>query len=180
MEITNIATLGAGCFWCVEAIFQQLEGVESVISGYSGGTKENPTYEEVCTGTTGHAEVCQIVFDPELISYDEILEVFWKTHDPTQLNRQGEDIGTQYRSVIFYHDDLQKQIAEEYLADLNEMEVYNAPVVTVIEPFTKFYQAEEYHHNYFNLHPEKAYCALVVKPKVEKFKKVFEDRLKEQ
>lgn len=172
------ATFGAGCFWCVEAILQSLEGVHSVQSGYAGGHTDNPTYEEVCEGTTGHAEVAQIEYDPAVISYDKLLEVFWKVHDPTTLNRQGEDVGTQYRSVIFYHNDEQRRLAEDYKKELDASGAFENPIVTYIEPFTRFYPAEDYHNNYFNLHPEKAYCAMVVKPKVDKFKKVFADKLK--
>jgi peptide-methionine (S)-S-oxide reductase len=171
-------TLGAGCFWCVEAVYQQLEGVESVASGYSGGTVENPTYEDVCTGTTGHAEVCQITFRPDVISFKDLLEVFWKVHDPTTLNRQGNDVGTQYRSVIFYHNENQKAVAEEYAKKLNESGVFSSPIVTEITPLTNFYKAEDYHQNYFRDNPNQGYCRAVVAPKVEKFEKVFGDKLK--
>ena len=172
-----IATFGAGCFWCVEACFSQLEGVEEVLSGYMGGAKENPTYKEVCTGTTGHAEVAQIKYNPRVISYEELLEVFWFVHDPTQLNRQGNDIGTQYRSVVFYHNDEQKQLAEHYKKKLNESGAYAAKVVTEIAEATIFYVAEDYHQGYFFDNPDQPYCSAVVRPKVEKFKKVFADRL---
>lgn len=172
------ATFGAGCFWCVEAVFQRLDGVVSVVSGYSGGDVENPTYEQVCTGTTGHAEACQIKFDPKKISYKDLLEVFWKTHDPTTLNRQGEDVGTQYRSVIFFHTDEQRKLAEEYKRKLDEAGVFDKPIVTEITPFKNFYPAEDYHQNYFNTNPNKPYCRLVIAPKVEKFEKVFKDKLK--
>ncbi|MDR0792885.1 MAG: peptide-methionine (S)-S-oxide reductase MsrA [Chitinophagaceae bacterium] len=178
MYITDTATFGSGCFWCTEAIFQRLEGVQKVLSGYSGGNVPNPTYEQVCTGTTNHAEVCQIIFDPQKISFDELLEVFWKTHNPTTLNRQGNDVGTQYRSVIFYHNAAQKERAEEYLEALNKNNVWNAPVVTAIEPFKNFYAAEAYHRNYFNTNPKQQYCHFVILPKVEKFEKIFKDRLK--
>lgn len=173
-----IATFGAGCFWCVEAVFQQLEGVEKVESGYSGGHVKKPTYKEVCTGNTGHAEVIQITYDPNIISFEELLEVFWKTHDPTTLNRQGNDVGTQYRSVIFYHDENQKALAEKYKKKLEEEGVFDDPIVTEISPFTEFYVAEDYHQNYFNENGGQPYCSFVIAPKVEKFKKVFKDKLK--
>ncbi|UAY53714.1 peptide-methionine (S)-S-oxide reductase MsrA [Ferruginibacter albus] len=175
---TDTATFGNGCFWCTEAVFQELKGVLKVTSGYSGGTVENPTYKQVCTGTTGHAECLQIVYDPSVISYDELLEVFWKTHDPTTLNRQGNDVGTQYRSVVFYHSDEQKAKAEKYKDELNKAGAYPDPIVTIIEPFTKFYPAEDYHQNYFNENGDEPYCRLVIRPKVEKFEKVFKDKLK--
>jgi peptide-methionine (S)-S-oxide reductase len=174
----QMATFAAGCFWCVEAVFQQLEGVEKVVSGYSGGTLDNPTYEEVCTGTTGHAEACQITYDPRKISYDELLEVFWKTHDPTTTNRQGSDVGTQYRSVVFYHNEEQKRLAEGYKAKLEAERIWTRPIVTEIVRFEKFWPAEGYHQNYFNNNPGKGYCMLVINPKIEKFRKVFKDRLK--
>lgn len=174
----RVATFGAGCFWCVEAVFQRLEGVQKVVSGYSGGHVDHPTYEQVCTGTTGHAEACQITYDPARISYDELLEVFWKTHDPTTRNRQGNDIGPQYRSVIFYHDEEQKQLAESYKTKLEAEHIWNRPIVTEIVPFTKFWPAESYHQNYYNNNPDKGYCTLVITPKVEKFRKVFKDKLK--
>ncbi len=174
----DTATFGAGCFWCVEAVFQQLEGVISVTSGFSGGTVPHPSYKEVCTGTTGHAEVCQIVYDPSLISYDELLQAFWQTHDPTTLNRQGHDVGTQYRSAIFYHNEMQKELAEKYKKELNDQHVWPDPVVTEIVPFTVFYAAEDYHQNYFNENGSQPYCSFVIKPKVEKFQKVFKDKLK--
>lgn len=174
----DTATFGAGCFWCVEAQFQMLEGVAKVESGYSGGHVKNPSYKEVCNGTTGHAEVCNVYFDPKKISYDEMLAAFWQTHDPTQLNRQGNDIGTQYRSAIFYHNDAQKLIAEKYKNKLNVEKVYDSPVVTEISPFTVFYKAEDYHSNYYNQNGNESYCQFVIKPKVEKFQKVFKDKLK--
>lgn len=174
----ELATFGQGCFWCAEAIFEQLEGVIKVESGYSGGKTTNPTYKEVCTGQTGHAEVVQITYDPAKISYDDLLEVFWKTHDPTTLNRQGNDVGTQYRSVIFYHNDAQKRKAEAYLKKLNAEKVWNAPIVTEISPFAKFYKAEDYHQEYFANNPEQAYCRFVIVPKLEKFEKVFKRKLK--
>ena len=174
----DTVTLGAGCFWCVEAIFQNIKGVEAVFSGYSGGTGENPTYKQVCTGTTGHAEVCQILYDPSLIRFEDILEVFFKTHDPTTLNRQGDDMGTQYRSVIFYHSENQKNIAESIKKNLNENGAWENPVVTEIIPFKNFYKAENYHQDYFSLNGTQPYCRLVIQPKIEKFKKVFGDKLK--
>lgn len=177
---TEGATFGAGCFWCVEAVFQRLVGVQKVVSGYSGGAKENPTYEQICSGTTGHAEVCQITYDPGMITYDELLEVFWTTHDPTTPNRQGNDKGTQYRSVIFYHNEKQKELAEKYKKALDEAGIWKNPLVTEIAPFEKFYPAEGYHQNYFNANPNQGYCQFVVLPKVEKFKKVFKDKLKKE
>jgi len=172
------ATFGEGCFWCMEAIFQRLQGVEKVVSGYSGGHVADPTYDQVCTGTTGHAEVCQVTYDPARVSYDELLEVFWKTHDPTTLNRQGNDVGTQYRSVIFYHDDEQRQLAESYKAKLASEHIWNRPVVTEITRFDKFWPAEAYHQDYFKNNPGQGYCRLVITPKLEKFEKIFKDRLK--
>lgn len=174
----DTATLGAGCFWCVEAQFQLLDGVISVTSGFSGGTVKNPAYREVCNGTTGHAEVCQIVYDPSKISFDELLAAFWQTHDPTQLNRQGNDVGTQYRSVIFYHNEKQKELAEKYKKKLSASGAWDGPVVTEISPAGPFYKAENYHQNYFNGNGEQPYCQYVIQPKVEKFKKVFKDKLK--
>lgn len=173
-------TLGAGCFWCVEAVFQQLKGVYSVESGYSGGHVKNPSYQEVCTGTTGHAEVCQITYDPSEISFTEILEVFWKTHDPTTLNRQGGDIGTQYRSSVFYHHDEQRKLAEEMKSRINAAGIWNSPVVTEILPFTVFYKAEDYHQEYYFQNASQPYCSAVITPKIEKFRKVFADKLKEK
>ena len=172
------ATFGAGCFWCVEACFMDLAGVISVTSGYTGGHTQNPTYKEVCEGTTGHAEVARIVFDDEIITFDELLELFWFVHDPTQLNRQGNDIGTQYRSVVFYHDEIQKELTEKYKQKLTDEHVWENPIVTEISPIGEFYPAEDYHMNYFALNQENPYCQSVVRPKVEKFKKVFADRLK--
>lgn len=172
------ATFGMGCFWCTEAIFQELKGVISVTPGYAGGHVKNPTYEEVCNGNTGHTEVAQIVFDPLQISFQELLEVFFKVHDPTALNRQGEDVGFQYRSVIFYHNNEQKKLAEYYKQKLNDEKVFEKPVVTAIEPFSNFYPAEDYHKNYYKLNSQKTYCQMVIKPKVEKFEKVFKSKLK--
>lgn len=174
----DTATFGAGCFWCVEAIFQRIEGVTSVKSGYSGGFVKNPSYKEVCNGTTGHAEVCQLIYDRTKISFDELLQVFWKTHDPTTMNRQGNDVGTQYRSAIFYHNEEQKQLAEKYKKELNEAKAYPSPIITEIKPFTNFYPAEDYHQNYYNQNGSQGYCQYVIQPKVEKFEKVFKDKLK--
>ena len=174
------ATFGAGCFWCVEAVFQQLEGVKKVRSGYMGGDVENPTYKEVCSGTTGHAEVIQVEFDPEKISFTELLQVFWKTHDPTTLNRQGNDIGTQYRSAVFFHSAKQKEKADYYKKKLNEEKAFPNPVVTEVVPATRFYVAEDYHQNYFNDNPGNPYCRAVIPPKLEKLKKVFGDKLKKK
>ncbi|WP_191967912.1 peptide-methionine (S)-S-oxide reductase MsrA [Rhizosphaericola mali] len=177
-EGLDTATFGTGCFWCTEAIFQRLKGVTKVTSGYSGGTIGNPTYEEVCKGTSGYAEVCQVVYDPATISYDELLKVFWKVHDPTTLNRQGNDVGPQYRSVIFYHSDDQKEKAEHYKEELNKIEAYNSPVVTAVEPYSNFYAAEDYHQNYYNENGGQAYCHFVIQPKIKKFEEVFRDKLK--
>jgi peptide-methionine (S)-S-oxide reductase len=173
-----LATFGNGCFWCTEAIFQQLRGVTMVVSGYAGGKVKNPSYKEVCSGLTGHAEVIQITYDPTVISYDELLEVFWQTHDPTTLNRQGADVGTQYRSVVFYHTDEQKQLAESYKKKLNESGAFDNPIVTEISPLSEYYPAEDYHQNYYNLNGSAPYCSYVIQPKLEKFKKVFKDKLK--
>ena len=180
MNDNNIetATFGTGCFWCTEAIFQQLEGVIKVTSGYSGGHVVNPTYEQVCNKTTGHAECLNIEYDKSKITFDELLEVFWKSHDPTTLNRQGNDSGPQYRSAIFYHNEEQKEKAEKYKAELNESGVFNNSIITEITPFTIFYPAENYHQNYYNNNGAQPYCSYVIRPKVEKFKKVFKDKLK--
>lgn len=178
-EPTNtIATFAAGCFWCVEAMFQKLKGVEKVESGYMGGGVKNPSYKDVCTGQTGHAEVIQITYNAQKISFEELLEVFWKTHDPTTLNRQGNDIGTQYRSAVFYHDDMQKRIAESLKRNLSESGAFDAPIVTTFEPASAFYKAENYHQDYFNLNGTNPYCQMVVKPKIEKFQKIFKDKIK--
>lgn len=174
----KVATFGAGCFWCTEAQFQQLKGVNKVESGFSGGHTDNPTYKDVCTGSTGYAEVCNIYYDPAIISFDELLAAFWTCHDPTQLNRQGNDVGTQYRSVIFYHDEEQHQKALAYKNKLNEEKAWDKPVVTEISPFRKFYVAEDYHQNYYNDNKTQPYCQFVVGPKVDKFKKVFKNKLK--
>ena len=170
------ATLGAGCFWCVEAIFQELEGVHRVVSGYAGGEVENPSYEEVCSGETGHAEVVQITFDPDVITYQDLLEVFWHTHDPTTLNRQGADVGMQYRSVIFYHDDEQKRLAEASKAEAQRL--FADPIVTEIAPLAAFYAAEGYHQNFYRLNPSQPYCRFVIDPKVQKFRKAYAERLR--
>jgi peptide-methionine (S)-S-oxide reductase len=180
MENNNVetATLGAGCFWCVEAVFDDLKGVQDVVSGYSGGHTENPTYQAVCSETTGHAEVIRLKFNPDEISFKEILQVFFAVHDPTTLNRQGNDIGTSYRSAIFYHSDKQKQIAEEVIKEVEAEGVYDNPIVTEVTPFDKFYTAEGYHQEYFANNPNQPYCAAVVAPKVAKFRKKFLDKLK--
>lgn len=174
----ELATFGAGCFWCVEAIFQRVDGVEKVVSGYSGGEVKNPSYKEVCNGNTGHAEVCQLSYDPNEVSFEELLEIFWQTHDPTTLNRQGNDVGTQYRSVIFYHNESQKELAKQYKTELDKAGIYNDPIVTEIAPFDKMYIAEDYHQNYFNENGSQPYCSFVIQPKVDKFKKVFKDKMK--
>lgn len=174
-----MATFGAGCFWCIEAIFGMIAGVESVTSGYSGGTVENPTYNAVCTGNTGHAEVIQIKYDPAKVSYEELLEIFWESHDPTTLNRQGNDIGTQYRSVIFYHTEKQKELAELYKKRLDEAKVFSDPIVTEITELEVFYPAENYHQDYYENNSNKPYCGLVIRPKVEKIKRVFKEKLKQ-
>ncbi|MBP9211427.1 MAG: peptide-methionine (S)-S-oxide reductase MsrA [Bacteroidetes bacterium] len=174
------ATLGAGCFWCVEAIYERLEGVESVASGYTGGTVKNPTYEQVCTGRTGHAEVIQVTFDPKKISYKELLEVFFKTHDPTTLNRQGADVGTQYRSAIFYHSPEQKAAAEQVKKEIEAAKVWDDPIVTEISPASLFYKAEQYHQNYYDQNSSQPYCMMVINPKLSKFRKEFSSKLKKQ
>lgn len=173
----QLATFGAGCFWCIEACFKDFKGVISVVPGYAGGHKKDPTYKDICTGQTGHAEVAQVVFDPSVVSYDELLEVFWFVHDPTQLNRQGNDVGTQYRSVIFYHDPAQKVAALKYLEKLEKEKVWDAPIATQIVEINNYYEAEAYHHNYFKENPGNPYCQGVVRPKVEKFRKVFADKI---
>ncbi|HEY0030462.1 MAG TPA: peptide-methionine (S)-S-oxide reductase MsrA [Bacteroidia bacterium] len=175
---SDTATFGSGCFWCTEAIFEQLKGVSVVSSGYSGGKIKNPTYYDVCAGTTGHAEVCQIIFDPAVITYDELLEVFWKTHDPTTLNRQGHDEGTQYRSAVFYHNEQQKKLAEKYKKELNVSGVYQTPIVTEITQYTNFYVAENYHQDYYTINGKEPYCQKVIQPKLEKFQKVFKAKIK--
>ena len=179
INMTNIETitLGSGCFWCTEAFFQRLKGVVKVTSGYSGGFVDNPTYEQVCDKTTGHAEVCQVLFDTTKISLDEILSVFWKTHDPTTLNQQGNDIGPQYRSVVFFHNKHQEDLAKKYIIELNAAKAWPNPIVTTVEAFEKFYAAENYHQNYYNNNKNQGYCRYVIGPKLEKFEKVFADKL---
>lgn len=172
------ATFGAGCFWCTEAVFQRVKGVEKVASGYMGGTTKNPTYKDICTGLTGHAEVIQVQFDPTVVSFVELLEIFWKTHDPTTLNKQGADEGTQYRSVVFFHSKSQQEEAELYKKKLDEAKIFENKIVTEISPASEFYVAEDYHQNYFNDNPRQGYCRLVITPKLEKFEKVFKDKLK--
>ncbi len=174
----DTATFGQGCFWCSEAIFERVEGVKSVVSGYAGGHTKNPSYEQVCDGKTGHAEVVQIVYDPDVISYDDLLKIFWKTHDPTTMNRQGADVGEQYRSIILYHNEKQKEKAEYYKQELEKSGAWDKPIVTQIVPFTVFYKAEDYHQDYFENNPYQGYCSFVIAPKVEKFEKVFGDKLK--
>lgn len=171
-------TFGSGCFWCTEAIFQQVPGVEKVTSGYSGGHVENPTYEQVCEKNTGHVEVCQLVYDPSKVTVDELLEVFWQTHDPTTMDRQGNDVGPQYRSAVFYHNDAQRVKAEYYKEELNKSGSFPKPIVTVIEPIRNFYAAEDYHQNYYNNNSNQPYCYFVIKPKLEKFQKVFKSKVK--
>ena len=178
MHSTELATLAGGCFWCLEAVFEQLRGVEKVESGYSGGATVKPSYEQVCTGSTGHAEVVQVTFDPSVISYAEVLDVFFAVHDPTTLNRQGPDTGTQYRSAIYYHSPQQKETAERRISELNAAKIWDAPIVTEVKPLTQFYKAEEYHQGYFRQHPDQGYCQYVVSPKVAKFRKHFADKLR--
>jgi peptide-methionine (S)-S-oxide reductase len=177
-ERKEVATLGGGCFWCTEAVFNEIRGVEKIESGYSGGMVANPTYEQVSTGTTGHAEVVQIIFDPKVISFKEILEIFFTMHDPTTLNRQGSDVGTQYRSVIFYHSDQQKTIAEQVTREISEAKIWDAPIVTQIEPLKAFYKAENYHEDYFKRHSEQPYCRLIIAPKIAKLRKLYLNKLK--
>lgn len=174
------ATFGAGCFWCVEAVFKRVKGVQSVVSGYSGGRRDEASYRIVSTGETGHAEAVQVTYDPELIQYDDLLQIFWRTHDPTTLNRQGADVGPQYRSVVFYHDDFQRERAEYYKKKLDESGIFDDPIVTEISPFEAFYEAEDYHQNYFENNPGQGYCQLVIRPKIDKFKSIFEDKLREE
>jgi len=174
----EVATLGGGCFWCMEAIFIQLKGVEKVESGYSGGTVAHPTYEQVCTGTTGHAEVVQINFDPKVISFKEILKIYFTMHDPTTLNRQGDDVGTQYRSVIFYHNDDQKVTAEKVIKEITDTKIWDRPLVTQIEPFKAFHKAEDYHKDYFKKHREQPYCRLVIAPKIAKLREHYRKKLR--
>ncbi len=174
----SIATLGGGCFWCLEAVYQQLEGVDRVVSGYAGGHVENPTYEQVCGKKSGHAEVVQVTFDPSRVSYRDVLEVFFSIHDPTTKDRQGNDVGPQYRSVIFYHDAEQRQVAESIIAELAAEHAFEAPIVTEVEPFERFYSAEQYHQNYFAQNSSQPYCAYVISPKIAKFRRKFAERLR--
>jgi len=175
----EVATLGGGCFWCTEAIFSEVKGVEKVEPGYAGGTVENPTYEQVCTGTTGHAEVVQITFDPQVISYRQLLTIFFTIHDPTTPNRQGEDVGSQYRSIILYHSEEQRRVAEEVMEEVRRAKIWgDRPIVTELVPFKAFYRAEEYHHNYYRRNPDKPYCRLVIAPKLAKFRSHYPDMLK--
>lgn len=174
----EVVTLGGGCFWCIEAIFEELEGVDRAESGYAGGWVDNPTYKEVCTGTTGHAEVVQVTFDPKVISLKEILKIFFTMHDPTTLNRQGPDVGTQYRSVIFYHSQEQKAIAEQVIEEIQTAKLWDAPIVTEIVPFKAFYKAEDYHQEYYKLNPGQAYCRIIIAPKIQKFRELYRDKLK--
>jgi peptide-methionine (S)-S-oxide reductase len=179
MSEKQSATFGTGCFWCTEAVFKELNGVLSVMPGYSGGHTQNPTYKEVCSGETGHAECSQIVFDPAVLTFEDLLEVFFQVHDPTTLNRQGGDVGTQYRSVIFYHNEEQKQLAKKYKRELDQSGAWSNPIVTQIVPMEKFYPAENYHHDYYAFNKDKnPYCSVVIRPKLEKFRKVFKQKLK--
>jgi methionine-S-sulfoxide reductase len=174
----EVSTLGGGCFWCTEAVFNRVQGVEKVIPGYSGGNTEEPTYEQVVTGTTGHAEVVQVTFDPSIISYKGVLEIFFRTHDPTTLNRQGADVGTQYRSVVFYHSNRQRETVERIIRELNDEKIWSSPIVTMVEPFKTFYQAENYHRNYYDQHRTQPYCRLVIDPKIDKLRRGFKKRLR--
>jgi peptide-methionine (S)-S-oxide reductase len=174
----EVATLAGGCFWCLEGVFREVDGVENVVSGYTGGTTVNPTYEQVCSGTTGHAETVQVTFNPSRLSYREILEIFFSVHDPTTLNRQGADVGTQYRSAIFYHNEQQKRVAEELTGELSKAQLWNKPIVTQIVPLGTFYPAEDYHQEYFSRHPEQAYCQMVIAPKISKLRKQWTKHLK--
>jgi len=174
----EVATFGSGCFWCTEAVFQRMKGVEKVVSGYAGGHVENPTYRQVCGGDTGHAEVIQVTYDPSQISYEKLLEIFWKTHDPTTPDRQGNDHGPQYRSVVFYHNDEQKRLAEAYKKKLDEAKIWDDPIVTEISPLTNYYPAEDYHQNYYNENGAQPYCSFVIRPKIEKLEKVFKEQLR--
>jgi peptide-methionine (S)-S-oxide reductase len=176
--MSETVTFGTGCFWCTEILFQQLNGVLKVTPGFSGGHVDHPSYQQVCVGNTGHAEVTQIEFDPRILSFDDLLEVFWKSHDPTTLNRQGNDVGSHYRSVIFYHNEKQKMKAEQYKLELDKSMAFKNPVVTEISPFSKFYVAENYHHDYYNHNSSQPYCQLVIRPKLDKFKKIFADKIK--
>ncbi|HLE14753.1 MAG TPA: peptide-methionine (S)-S-oxide reductase MsrA [Anaerolineales bacterium] len=179
-EKRQVATLAGGCFWCIEAVFNDLEGVESAISGYAGGSIPNPSYRQVCTGTTGHAEAVQVTFDPQKLSYQELLEIFFTIHDPTTLDRQGADVGTQYRSAIFYHDQEQRAIAEQVMDAIEAASIWDAPLVTELAPLDRFYLAEDYHQEYFKRNPNQPYCSVVIAPKVVKFRKYYADRLKKE
>jgi len=174
----ELATLGGGCFWCTEAVFLEIEGVEKVVPGYSGGHVKNPTYKQIVTGTTGHAEVIQVTFDPEIIPYREVLEIFFTMHDPTQLNRQGADVGTQYRSVVFYHSEEQRKTAEAFISEMKETNIFNLPIVTKLEPLEEFYEAEDYHKNYYQRNKNQGYSRFVIAPKLDKVEKKFKERLK--
>ncbi len=176
---SEIATLAGGCFWCIEAVFREVEGVQDVISGYTGGTTSNPSYEDVCSGRTGHAEAVRVTFDPAVISYRDILEIFFSVHDPTTLNRQGADVGTQYRSAIFYHDEEQKEVALSLIAELNDRQLWDRPIVTQVVPLDQFYPAEEYHREYFSRNPNQGYCRAVISPKVASFRQRWAHRLKQ-
>jgi len=176
----EVATLGGGCFWCIEAAFEQIKGVIDIESGYAGGTTATPTYEQVCTGTTGHAEVVQVTFDPEMVSFKEILEIFFTSHDPTTLNRQGADVGTQYRSAIFYHNKEQQKVAEQIIEELDAAKVWDKPIVTQVEQFKKFFKAEAYHRRYFSRNPEAGYCRVVIAPKIAKLRKKYREKLKKK
>jgi peptide-methionine (S)-S-oxide reductase len=178
MSREEVATLAGGCFWCLEAVFKEVKGVQRVLSGYTGGKKENPTYEEVCGDKTGHAEALDITFFPDVISYSEILEIFFTVHDPTTLNRQGHDTGSQYRSAVFYHDETQKIIAEKVIGEINNAHIWSSPIVTELKPYTKFHSAEEYHRDYFENHPEQGYCQAIIAPKVLKFRQKWAGKLK--
>lgn len=175
---TARATFGGGCFWCTEAVFQEVEGVHSVVSGYAGGHLANPSYEQVCSGRSGHAEVIQVEYDPDVVSYTDLLEIFWKTHDPTTLNRQGNDVGPQYRSVVFTHDDAQRQEAERLKSELDASGAFPRPIVTEIVPLDRFYPAEAYHQDYFRSNPDQGYCQFIIAPKMDKFRKVFPEKRK--
>lgn len=179
-DALEVATFGAGCFWCTEAVFERVKGVQKVVSGYSGGKVEFPTYQQVCTGQTGHAEVVQITYDPKAISYADLLKIFWKTHDPTTLNQQGPDVGTQYRSAVFYHNDQQKKTAEEYKRQLDESKAFDKPIVTEITAFTHLYPAENYHQDYYELNRRAPYCKMHISPKINDFNRMFRDKIKER
>ena len=178
MSREEVATLAGGCFWCLEAVFKEVKGVQRVLSGYTGGKKENPTYDDVCSDKTGHAEALDITFFPDVISYREILEIFFTVHDPTTMNRQGHDTGSQYRSAVFYHDEAQKSIAEKVIGEINNAHIWSSPIVTELKPYTKFYSAEEYYRDYFENHPEQGYCQAIIAPKVLKFRQKWAGKLK--